>query len=175
MDDIASAMDAFRHFTEPRDGVGNNPFRLACSFDPPLGQAEIKSAWPSSSIPDELVRAWSTSGSSVLFEDVDYGQWGLKLLSPQDAARRTLQESTQRPAVYRGDDVVIGEFLGDQDLVVFAPSEVGCRRVLVALPTDGRSDWYAVAGSLAEFLDRYLHELGDKYWEDAGQAWSSRL
>jgi hypothetical protein len=169
VDDVAEALNAFRAYAEPRDGLGDNPFKLACSFDEPATGAEIASAWPGAEVPGELAQAWSTSRQSRLFEDVDYGQWGLVLLSPEGAAQRTTQERGQRPGAYRADDVVIGEFLGDQELVVLAPSEAGRRHVLIALPMDDRTDWYAAAGSLAEFLDRYLKAFGDKYWEQAGQ------
>jgi hypothetical protein len=59
----------------------------------------------------------------------------------------------------------MGEFLGDQELLVLAPSEPDRGHVLIALPLDDRSDWHAAAGDLAEFLDRYLNALSDKYWE----------
>lgn len=168
-DDVAEALNAFRAYTEPRDGLGDNPFKLACSFDEPATDAEIASAWPNVEVPGELVQAWSVSRQSRLFEDVDYGQWGLAMLSPDAAAERTAQERVQRPGAYRADDVVIGAFLGDQELVVVAPSEADRRHVLIALPMDDRSDWYAAAGSLAEFLDRYLQAFGDKYWEQSAQ------
>jgi len=63
--------------------------------------------------------------------------------------------------------VVIGEFLGDLELLVMAPSETGERRVLVALPLDDRDDWYSAAPNLARFLARYLGSHGSKYWESS--------
>jgi hypothetical protein len=100
-----------------------------------------------------------------LFEDVDYGQWGLVLLSPTASARRTAEQRARRPDAYRSDDVVIGEFLGDLELLVMAPSEAGNRRILVALSLDDRHDWYPAGSSLAQFLEKYLRSHGDKYWE----------
>lgn len=168
-DDVAVALNAFRAYTEPRDDFGDNPFKLACSFDEPAADAEIAAAWPGVEIPDELARLWSSSRQSRLFEDVEYGQWGLTLLSPEAAAQRMAWERDQRPEAYRPGDVVIGKFIGDQELVVIAPSEASSRRVLIALPLDGRTDWYGAASTLAEFLDRYLKAHGDKYWEQAGR------
>jgi hypothetical protein len=168
-DNVVEALNAFRAYTVPRDGLGENPFKLACSFDEPASQEEIASAWPGAEVPDELVQAWSSSRQSRLFEDVDYGQWGLVLLSPQDAGRRTAEEHAQRPDAYHADDIVIGEFLGDQELLVFAPSEADPGHVLIALPMDDRRDWYSVAANFAEFLNRYLAALGSKYWEQAVQ------
>jgi hypothetical protein len=75
------------------------------------------------------------------------------------------QEHAARPADLRPDDVVLGEFLGDQELLVLGPSEAGQRRILVVLPLDGRDDWLGAAQDLGGFLDRYIDHAGDKYWE----------
>lgn len=165
--DVVRALNAFRAYAEPRDGLGDSPFSLACTFDEPASEPEIESAWPGTEISDELVQTWLASRQSRLFEDVDYGQWGLVLLSPTDAATRTVAERSRRPSAYQAGDIVIGEFLGDQELLVFATREADCGRVLVALPLDDRPDWYQAAGSLTEFLDRYLAGFGAKYWEHA--------
>lgn len=69
-------MNTFGAYIEPRDGLGDNPFKLACSFDEPASAAEIAAAWPGGEVPEELVQVWSTSRQSRLFEDVDYGKWG---------------------------------------------------------------------------------------------------
>src|SRR5882762_1022582 len=121
--DVVDALDGFRSYTEARDGLGDSPFKLACSLDAPASDAEIASAWPARELPSDVLEAWSISRESRLFEDVDYGQWGLVLLSPAAAARRTADERFQRADAYRADDVVIGEFLGDQEFLVLAPSE----------------------------------------------------
>jgi hypothetical protein len=165
---VAEALTDFSAFTEPRDGLADNPFKLQCSLSSPATAAEVKAAWPEAPPPAELAEAWSVSATSRLFEDAEYGQWGLVLLSPGASAERTAEQRSQRPGAYRADDVVIGEFLGDLDLLVMAPSENGTRRILIALPLDDRQAWYPAASSLAEFLRRYLTSCGSKYWEPAG-------
>ena len=105
--DVAAALEAFRASTEPRDGLGDNPFRLACSFDDPASGVEIATAWPSIVLPAELVLAWSSSRESRLLEDVDYGQWGLVLLSPASAAQRTAVERAQCPVGFNSSAVVL--------------------------------------------------------------------
>jgi hypothetical protein len=74
-----------------------------------------------------------------------------------------------RPLDFRSDDVVVGEFLGDQELLVLSPSEAGLRRVLIALPLDARSEWFGAATSLVDFLDKYFGAGGSKYWEQGGK------
>jgi hypothetical protein len=111
---------------------------------------------------------WNACREARLFEDVDYGQWGLVLLSPSSSAERTSEAREARPSEFRPDDIVIGEFIGDQELVVVASSESGRRPVLIALPLDGRHEWFLAAMTLGEFLARYFDANGDKYWEEPG-------
>lgn len=162
--DVTEVLASFSAYTEPRDGLGDNPFKLGCLLSASATDEEIRSAWPDGP-PRELAEAWSVSRESRLFEDVDYGQWGLVLLSPAESARRTAEQRELRPDDYRAEDVVIGEFLGDLELLVLAPSEAADQRVLVALPLDGRQDWYPAAPDLAQFLERYRDQRGAKFWE----------
>jgi hypothetical protein len=131
----------------------------------PAYAGEVEEAWDGSELISDALELWAACREARLFEDVDYGQWGLALLTPEASAARTAQEREARPIDFRPDDVVIGEFLGDQELVVLAPSETGQRRVLIALPLDSRAHWLAAAPSLGEFLATYFDAAGDKYWE----------
>lgn len=167
MADIDAIVSELRSRVWPSKASSTNPFRLSSVFEEPAKPEEIKQAWAGKVLPADLLRLWEHTRSARLFEDVDYGQWGLILLSPADSAARTKRENVSRPADFRPDDLVIGEFLGDQDLLVLAPSEAGDRRVLVALPLDEREDWFGVADSLDQFLERYSASSGDKYWEPA--------
>lgn len=162
---ISEILVRFSAFANPQDNSGDNPFKLRCSLSEPATCDEIHVAWSTERPPTELADAWSVSRESRLFEDVEYGQWGLVLLSPTASMQRTAEQRVERPEAYRPDDVVIGEFLGDLELLIFAPSEEGDRRIMVALPLDDRHDWYAAATSLAQFLENYLASYGAKYWE----------
>jgi len=162
---IAEVLDLYRNQPSPMDGITSNPFKLASSVAGPVDEGEIDESWAGCDLPSEARELWAASREGRLFEDLEYGQWGLVLLNPAASAARTASERAARPSEFRREDVVVGEFLGDLELVVVAPSEARERRVLIALPLDGRSDWYAAAPSLSEFLARYFHAVGDKYWE----------
>lgn len=164
MSRVSDLLGAFRDFTEPRDGVGNSPFRLACTLDEPATESQILTAWDDQPVPTDLVDLWRTCREARLFEDVDYGQWGLRLLSPEASAQRTRTERAARPADVGPEDVVFAEFLGDQELLVRTAGEDG---VLIALPLDPRSDWYTGGPDIEAFLERYLASHGEKYWEAA--------
>ncbi len=158
---IEAALTRFRdHPTSPEES-SSNPFKLSSTVHGPATPAEIEQAWPEAGLPEQLVEAWTTAREARLFEDLDYGQWGLVLLAPAASAGRTAKERGTRPADFKPGDIVIGEFLGDQELLVLTRGG----RVLVALPLDGRSDWYVAADDLGQFLDAYWRHGGDKFWE----------
>jgi len=165
MTTIAEALAKFRDDPTSPEGRSANPFRLVSTFGEPATEHEVNAAWPQNQLPRSVVELWRNCREARLFEDQDYGQWGLIMLSPDTSARRTAQEQGERASDYRGDDIVLGEFLGDQELLVFAPSGERNRRILVALPLDDRADWFGVADDLGEFLGRYYATGGEKYWE----------
>lgn len=162
MESIERVVADLRAWDKPRDGVSDNPFRLACAVDEGAGETEIVDAWPETPLPTELIELWSQARSATLFEDIDYGQWGLRVLSPAASAELTALEQRERPDDYRAGDIVVGEFIGDQELLVLAH---GGSEVLVALPLDPRDEWYRAAPSLLSFLDGYLAAAGEKFWE----------
>jgi hypothetical protein len=137
-----------RRVQEGRGGDG-----LDFSLAPPVAPGAIDGAWPHG-VPDELRDLWLTTAEVRLFEDTDYGQWGLVLLGPEGCAECTAQEKVERPDDYRPDDIVVGEFLGDEDLLVLTPSSGGSERVKVALPLYPRKEWYAVRFSHRVLVDR---------------------
>lgn len=137
-------------------------FRFQCSFEsgPITGDAGI-------AVPKTLQAFWNFAKSARLFEDVEYGQWGLVLMSPKTAATRTKDFANVRAKESLPGDLVVGEFLGDQDLLLLRcdPEAEDFGRVLVALPLDSREDWYDVSPDLDAFLLAYERAQGAKFWE----------
>ena len=150
----------------PTEGSTDNPFRLESTVWGPATPGEVREAWGDRELPDDALTLWRECRGARLFEDVDYGQWGLKLLSPQASRDRTGEDYLSEDLL--PDDIVIGEFIGDLDLVVLAPSEEGSRRVLIAGEIDTRPKWQGVGSDLAQFLEKYVDASGDKYWKAAG-------
>jgi len=160
MSAVQALLDEFAGRTEPRtvDGV---PFRLVCRLSRPASADEITRAWPNTLLPLEVQEFWLTARAADLFVDADYGQWGLRVLSPAASAARSRQERLRRPNEFATDDLVIGEFLGDQELLILDRDG----RVMVALPLDLRQDWFRPAASLSDFLQRLLTTNGAKFWQ----------
>lgn len=161
---VEEALAKYRQQPSPPMGSSRNPFRLVSTLEPPARTSEVEEAWHGRDLPSDAIHLWAAAREARLFEDVAFGQWGLLLLSPSASAERTAQERAARPSEFKPDDIVIGQFLGDQDLVVLA-SETSGRRILISLPLDGRRDWFRVAPDLGQFLTTYFEHHGDKYWE----------
>ena len=121
---------------------------------------------PNISLPEELQELWQKCNGLHLFEDKTYGQSGLIIWSPQKTLEklRTLKLYSNE---FKSEDLIIGEFLGDSDLLV-----VNCDRnstnfgqIIIALPIDCREDWYYLTYSLPEFLQRFINSQGENFWK----------
>lgn len=117
--------------------------------------------------PSDLIDLWRTTQSATLFQDVEYGQWGLDLLSPGRSVAATIDFRSKRTKDFIDGDCVVGVFLGDSDLLLVRcdPLQKDYGSVLVALPIDQRQEWYHVATSLSDFLAGYIAARGGKFWE----------
>lgn len=160
--DITGVMDRFRRLEQQPRGPSNNPFTLRCTVAAAATDDEVSSAWGTIVLPPQVRELWLSTREARLFEDVMHGQWGLSILSPSVARALTAKWQATRSQDVEQSDVVIGEFLGDSELLVVTSAG----DVLVALPLDSRADWPRPAPSLAQFLDRYRESVGDKYWEE---------
>jgi len=117
--------------------------------------------------PSDLIDLWRTTQSATLFQDVEYGQWGLDLLSPGRSVAATIDFRSKRTKDFLDGDCVVGVFLGDCDFILVRcdPLQKEYGSVLVALPIDQRQEWYHVATSLSDFLAGYIAARGGKFWE----------
>src|SRR6266511_1220858 len=69
-------------------------------------------------LPAAQVELWNNAASLRLFEDVDYGQWGLVMLTWERAIEMTELQMDTRSGQMAVGDLVVGEFLGDSDLLL---------------------------------------------------------
>lgn len=144
------------------------PFPLRCEVLPPAPwDREAIERSLGVTLPPDLDYLWTEASSLRLFEDVTYGQWGLIMWPPEQAIREQKQRISARSKEFRQGDLIVGEFLGDSDLVVMRcdPTEPDFGYVMIALPIDPRSEWYVVADSLGVFLSKFLESRFYKYWE----------
>jgi hypothetical protein len=143
------------------------PAPLICSFEAPSEARDIEIVSTEFLVPGDLIGFWKFCGGARLFEDAKYSQWGLHLLSPAAALVATQKFAHERESDHAFGDLVIGEFVGDSDLLILRcdPSLDSYGAVLVALPLDDRADWDHAAGSLTSFVEKYVEAQGDKFWQ----------
>jgi len=157
-----------KHWTVPRSAIHQGEptfFQLRCVVDEPASSSTTR---PEFQIPEELDEFWCVSAGARLFEDAEYGQWGLVLLGPHEVSTETERFHSSRPNDFVEGDLILGRFLGDQDLLLMRcnPEERDFGQLLIALPIDTRRNWYRPASNLADFLEAYEQAEGAKYWED---------
>jgi hypothetical protein len=72
----------------------------------------------------------------------------------------------ERLADFLKGDLIIGEFLGDAELVMLRCDESAADfgNAVIVLPIDARSSWPTVGGTLEEFLSHLVKENGQKFW-----------
>src|SRR5205814_9397530 len=120
---------------------------------------------PAVSVPPDVMELWSEFRSARLFEDRRFSQWGLVLVPPERALALTDKLHRERARDALPGDLVVGEFLGDSDLLIVraSPEAADYGAVLVALPLDRRRDWYRVGPGLVDFLRSYSNAEGAKF------------
>lgn len=158
MSSLDEALDLYRMTPVLYEAV-----TMLSNVDLPASEADIRAAWRDGAVPDEVRELWLTSRSARLLVEETYGASGLEILSPANSATSTSEWFGEREDMREGD-VLVGRFLGDADRLVFAPSESGRRRLLVADPIDYRDNWYGAARTIAGFLIRYHESCGDAFW-----------
>lgn len=146
------------------------PFDLVCRFSE--GVTDIELLGLKDMVPNDLLDFWKEANEADLFVDPKYGQWGLRIWSPSKAMKKTQQLRSLPSMQLTSSDFVIGEFLGDADLMVVRcePTAADFGNILISLGIDSREDWPVIAGTFTEFLSIYTHESGDKFWERASAA-----
>jgi hypothetical protein len=151
---------ACREWAEPR-AVEAGGLRVRCTMEPARGLPAIEPPPP-----PFLVELWAKVNTARLFEDADYGQWGLELLSPHESAEASGAFRRARVRDRKKGDLVVGRFLGDSDLLVVRADSKAADfgSVLVALPLDRRADWYHPAASLETFVRSFIAAKGAKFW-----------
>lgn len=144
---------------------GLTPMTSVCSISV-AGATENELSNLPVSCPPDLIKFWQATNSARLFEDQQYGQWGLIIMAPEDAKSLTRRSKADNPAL-NDEDFIIGEFIGDSDLLLIRCDESSddFGSVVIVSAIDPRDDWEVVAKSFGEFLVKYADNKGEKYWE----------
>ena len=122
-------------------------------------------------LPLTIINLWNQTSGLRLFEDITYGQWGLILWSPAQVISEQEKRLAQRKSDFRPGDLIIGEFLGDADLLILRGDATSpdFGNVMIALSLDSREEWDLAGLTLESFLNQLIAANGDKFWENQTQ------
>jgi hypothetical protein len=116
-------------------------------------------------LPDDLLLWWSKVEKAKLFLDIDHAQWGLQIFSAENSFIKTNEYLIDRIEDARANDVIIGSFYGDSELLLLSCNfdDYGCTYIVDSYY--GRNDWDKASSSFYEFISYYISQEGEKYWQ----------
>jgi hypothetical protein len=153
------------HLRDPTYADGVEPMVYQCTFAEKGAKPEDIDSLPGT-CPVHLKRFWQIAQWARLFEDVTYGQWGLRILTPSEASEETCKLFGSRRKHCVAGDLVVGKFLGDSELVLVRCDHKAADfgKVLIVGPIDPRKEWFIVGDSFEDFLGKYLEARGEMFW-----------
>lgn len=110
---------------------------------------------------DELVELWSLTDGGYVCNDLEYGQTGLDIFSPEQSARAMASERYKEERWVGHDDIVLGEFVGDGDYILVDGLNGTVRPSLTGYE---RGEWPAFT-SIFDFISCYYLADGNKFWD----------
>lgn len=116
---------------------------------------------------EDFIEFYRISNGAYLFEDVIYGQWGLILLDLYFIEVKTQEFMHDYRDAFIFGDYIIGEFLGDNDLLLLRLDETkeDYGSIIVANRMDSREEWKKVERNFRNFIVNFAINEGQKYWE----------
>ena len=166
-DSLAAEIRALSHMRVAAPGPEGEPIILDCAMTWPSPPKQYEAARKQTDLPEELLEFWSVTDELLLFYDVLYGQTGLRLIGPQEAATATVELAEEWVEADRGPLTdalfVIGRFIGDGDRLALnrTTGQIVCLPEILAL-----DECDVVAPSLLQFLTAFRTFTGERYWQD---------
>ena len=104
------------------------------------------------------------SNGATLFKDVEYGQWGCKVLGLEEIMEVTALVKGQGCEL-KADWIVFATWFGDTDVLVFDLSKKDFKDyILDGERCEAIEDWVNIKGNFEKWLDRLIVSQGAKYW-----------
>jgi hypothetical protein len=163
MVDLAALLRGLRD--QPDGGAGLLGGRLSHEFEPPRPD-ELEALASRYDLPPDVMALWTAVGSGRLFEDGQFGQWGLSILTPAAAESEMATLRRTRPDDVLQGDLTVANLIGDAQAVVVRCDRLAADfgEVLVALPMDARRWWPLVGETLAAFISQFVAVGGEQFW-----------
>jgi len=113
-------------------------------------------------LPNKVYNLYTVIDFGYFFKDLEYDQWGLRIFSLQECREKSNFWRKNIAESFDSKRWVIGEFLGDSDLLIF---DERCSSVLVVDSAVGDKYWEIVGTDFSDFFSEYFKYPNDKFWE----------
>ena len=117
-------------------------------------------------LPIEYIEFLQISNGAILFKDMEYGQWGCKILGLNEILAVT-NELKQYGLQLKPFYIPFATWLGDGDVLLFSMDKYKTDRKNYIIDGDEgyRADeWEYINGNFKKWLDRLIVAQGAKYW-----------
>jgi len=118
-------------------------------------------------LPETFKDFLKISNGAMFFKDIQYGQWGCKILGLDELISIT-KEVSRWGYELKPEWLVFATWLGDCDILVFdlEKSTMGSRNYIIDGDSGDRvADWDYLKGDFAHWIDRLIVSQGAKYWK----------
>ena len=117
-------------------------------------------------LPEDFKRFLKVSNGAILFEDIQYGQWGCKIYGLDEITDIT-NEVKGWGYELKPEWLVFATWLGDCDILIFDlnKSKNGINNYIIDGEQGERiEDWTNIKGNFEKWIDRLIVAQGAKYW-----------
>lgn len=117
-------------------------------------------------LPEEYKDFLQISNGAILYKDIEYGQWGCKILGLTEIITVTNRMKEYRKAL-KNSYIAFAEWLGDGDILLFDLEKLASEKRNYILDGDEGYEvesWDYIKGDFGRWLDRLIVAQGAKYW-----------
>jgi len=117
-------------------------------------------------LPESYKEFLRISNGAILFKDMQYSQWGCKILGLEDLISTT-KKVTEWGYKLNPSWLVYATWLGDVDLLIFDLDKYASKErnyIIDGEQGEPVGNWCNIKGDFSKWIDRLIISQGAKYW-----------
>ena len=116
-------------------------------------------------LPDEYLNFFKISNGAVLFKDMEYGQWGCRLLSLQDMLKVTNQKLVDMGYELATTQFVLSTWIGDSDFLLIDTEKLSDGKYIIDCEGNDPIEYGTILKwDFEDWLDYLIVAQGAKFW-----------
>lgn len=116
-------------------------------------------------LPEGYKNFLEISNGAILFKDVEYGQWGCKILGLSELENAN-DNVKKWGYIVKDSWLVFATWIGDTDILIFDFDKLEENKdyILLGQPIYNSDKWSYIKGDFINWIDRLIVAQGAKYW-----------